>query len=155
VKRRYGKDWKLVCALLAAVSARSTVSATARLADIAYWQIKTTGTVKRESFIYAHYKSIQGVLKNGQPNGRKCRALYQNLIGNEQFVPVDIWLMRLFGITNKDRPNKSEYDLIERTIRADANIRGLTVAQRQAELWCGVRGKSDDFGDYLAQLKLF
>lgn len=153
IQRRYGQDWKLAAALLSAVSANSTVKSTVSMAEKAYQQIKTTGTVKRESFCRSHYLSILGVIANGQPNGRKCQALYQNLIGNEDYVPVDIWLLRWYGLPNH-KPNKHQFDAIERVIRADAIIRGMTPAQRQAEIWCKVRGKSDDFSDHLAQLRL-
>jgi hypothetical protein len=153
IKRRYGKDWKLAAGLLAAVSANNTVKSTVSLADKAYWQIKTSGTIRRESFCYAHYKSILGVLKEGKPHGRKCQALYYNLIGDENYVPVDIWLLRYFRIY-KERPSKPQFDLIEQAIKEDAYAKGLTVAQRQAEIWCEARGKTDDFSDHLAQLKL-
>ncbi len=140
-------------ALASAVSANSTIAATVKLADKAYWQIKTGGNVKVTSFIHTHYLSIQGVLQDGCPHGRKCRALYQNLIGNETEVPVDIWMMRYFHLAH-DVPNKSEFDLIETAVRQDAEARGITPAQSQAELWCEARGKVDDFSDYLRQLPM-
>jgi len=153
IKRRYGKDWRLASALLSAVSANNTVKSTCTLAEKAYQQIKQTGTIKRESFCHSHYLSILNVIENGEPNGRKCKALYYNLIGDENYVPVDIWLLRWAGIYKK-QPSKAEFDLIESAIKEDAYAKGLTVAQRQAEIWCQVRGKMDDFSDHLAQLRL-
>ena len=153
IKRRYGEDWRLAAALLAAVSANNTVKSTVTLADKAYQQIKQTGTIRRESFCHSHYVSLLNVIAEGCPNGRKCRALYENLIGNENYVPVDIWLLRYFGIYKK-QPTKAQFDLIESAIKEDAYAKGLTVAQRQAEIWCEARGKSDDFSDHLTQLRL-
>lgn len=157
IKRRYGKDWKLASALLSAVSANNAVKSTCTLAEKAYWQIKQTGTIRRESFCRSHYMSLLNIIENGEPNGRKCKALYYNLIGDENYVPVDIWMMRYFHLMPPGKSNdvpKWKFDLIENAVKEDAHVKGMTVAQRQAEIWCEARGKSDDFSDHLVQMRL-
>ena len=79
VKRNYGCDWRLFCAILAATSPNSQLKANVRLAMKAYNEIKETGTVNREHFILAHYKGLLSVIKTGRPNGRKCKALFNGL----------------------------------------------------------------------------
>jgi len=153
IKRTFGDDWRLFCAIAAATSPNNSVRLNTRLAIKAYNQIKATGTVKRSSFINAHYKSLLNVIANGEPNGRKCQALYHALIGHDDYVPVDIWILRYFRIPKKV-PTKRQYDLIESAIREDAASKGLTPAQRQAELWCEIRRKSDNYADHLCQLRL-
>ena len=153
VKRVYGEDWRLFCGLLAATSARATVKANVTLARKAYNQIKDAGAIARSGFTNHHYKSINAYIKYGRPNGRKCQGLYQNLIGNEYYVPVDIWMLRYAGI-NKKIPSKFEYDLIEDRVREEAIELGITTAQRQAEIWSKTRGDSSSYADYIIQYQL-
>ena len=153
IKRQYGGDWELMCGFLAATSPKSTVKANVKLADKAYYQYKESGTVKRESFINTHHKSLLAVIAHGEPNGRKCKALYQNLLGNENYVPVDIWMLRYAGILKK-APSRNEYDLIEGNIKQEAKEMGLTPAQRQAEIWSYIRGSASGYAEALAQGRL-
>ena len=153
VKVLYGKDWKLFCGLLAATSPNASVKANVTLARKAFMQIKDTGTITREGYIRTHYMSILAVLKHKRPNGRKCHDLYQNLIGNEQFVPVDIWMVRYAGLDKKS-PSKFDYDYIEDRVREEAEDMGITPAQRQAEIWSAIRGSSESYADVLIQFNL-
>ena len=154
VKAIYGDDWRLFCGLLAATSARASVKGNVTLARKAYNQIKDTGTITRVGFINSHHKSILRVIKTGEPAGRKCKALYQNMIGNEYYVPVDIWMMRYAGI-NKQAPSRLEYDIIEERVRDEAKGLGITTAQRQAEIWSETRGSSESYAESISQYRMF
>jgi hypothetical protein len=153
IKAVYKDDWCLWAAIASAVSANSSVKATVKLANKAYNELVYLGCFRRESFVKTHYLSLLGVLENGMPNGRKCRALYHNLVGVETEVPIDIWMMRYYFGHSKV-PNTKQFDEVEWIIRRDAKMFRMTPAQRQAQIWCRIRGKSDDFSDYLMQGKL-
>jgi len=152
IKEIYGEDWRLVCAILAATSGRASLPCNVTLARKAYNQIKQ-GYVQREGFINAHYKGLLSVIKTSKPRGRKCNALYQNLIGNETEVPVDIWMMRYSGLP-RTHPTRQDYDWIEDNVRQEAKELGITTAQRQAEIWVIARKDSRSYADYLRQYRM-
>lgn len=153
VKRIYGEDWKLFCGLIAATSPNTTVKANTTLARKAYAQIKATGTVTRKGYLPCHYSSIQAVLDTGEPNGRKCRNFYRALIGNENAVVIDLWMMRYAGI-DKRAPSKRDYDRLEEQITSEALVLGITPAQHQAMVWSKVRGSCGGYAEILAQGRL-
>jgi len=161
IKRVYGKDWKLMCALLACTSPRSTIAANVALARKAYNQILETGTVSRTGFIRTHYLAIVHYLETGTFRGRKVSAFYQNLIGNETPVTVDVWMLRQAGL-DRDRntgrirkaPTGWQYDYIESRVQSEATDLGITPAQWQAQLWSRARGNHQSYAHYFRQLRL-
>ena len=154
VKRIYGQDWKLFCGLLSATSATMSVKANATKARRVYDNYKATGTISREGLMSSHYKSCLKVVETGKPGGRKCQSFYQNLIGNETPVTVDVWIMRLCGLKGK-QPTKKQYDQIEAEIQSQAEQLGITPAQLQAQLWVQARGDSSGYDTELRQRRLF
>jgi len=154
IEREYCQDAKLFTGLLAATSANSSLVANLVLARKAYGQIKSYGRVRRESFILAHYSCIQAVLETGLPRGRKVVALCKCLLGDEDNVAVDLWMCRWAGIEPKSL-NRRLYDEIEHRVRTEAARLGITPGQRQAEIWCSIRGRADSYADYMRQMKLF
>jgi hypothetical protein len=137
IKRIYGKDWKLMCGLLACTSPRVSLKSNVTIALKAYNLIKA-GQVPDVGFIKAHSKGIAHYLKTGLPKGRKTRPFYLNLLGQEQHVTVDLWVVRYSGIAHAI-PNAQEHSLIVDKIKEEAERLGLTPAQRQAEIWCSIR----------------
>lgn len=154
IQEIYGQDWELFSGLLACTSPNSTIKANVTLARKAYIQIQDTGTVKPDSFIHTHHKSILRLLKTGKPSGRKCQSLYANLTGkNENVVTVDVWMMRYAGIARK-QPTARDYDWIEAKVREEAKDMGIKPCERQAEIWAGIRGSTESYATRLLQYRL-
>jgi hypothetical protein len=153
IKLAYGDNWILFSALCALTSPNSTIKANLTLARKAYNQICDTGTITRTGFVKTHYNGIIKYLATGKLSGVKVNNFYQNLIGNEQAITIDIWMMRYAGFGDI-MPSVKHRDIIETNIRRDASEAGITPAQRQAEIWAHVRGSGQSFGDLLAQQAL-
>jgi hypothetical protein len=151
VKRSYGKEWKLFCGLLACTSPNTTVKANLTLARKAYHIIKATGSPPEAGFLPAHIKCMKHFIGHGIPSGRKVRAFYQNLIGNESVVTIDVWMMRYAGLDH-DTPSAREYMMIQDRVREEAEEIGITPAQRQAEIWVSIRGSMSIYGISYATL---
>lgn len=155
VKRVYGEDCGLFCALLAMTSPNSTIAANTTLARKAYNQIKSHGTITRSGYIKCHYEAIVRYMRTGEMRGRKVRAFFSCLTNAEsQTVPVDIWMMRLYGHT-KDTPTRKQYDEIEADIVAKAHAMNKSPRDYQAELWAKIRGNGSSYAEYCLQGRLF
>jgi len=150
----YGKDWRLFAKCLAATSPNATLAANVTLARKAFNQIKDTGTIRRESFCRTHYRCLLCVCKGRIPNGRKVRAFYLALTGDENQVVIDVWMMRYAGYANKS-PNNTQYALIADRITEEAEKLGRTPAAHQAVLWSTIRGAGESYDRYLLQYRLF
>lgn len=151
----YGEDYELFVKCLAATSPNCTVSANVTIAGKAYVQIKSTGTVNRDSFMDTHYKGLIKVINGHLPNGPKVSRFARNLLGDESCVVVDMWMMRAAGIKNRKSPTSFEYKSIEKIIQLKAKRNDRTPAQEQAAIWCEIRGTSDSFATHMRQLRLF
>jgi len=145
IKEQYGSDWKLFTGLIAATSAHTSLKGNVCLAKKAYEQIKEGKELT--GFMGNHVQAIKSVLVTGRPQGVKCRNFYQNLVGNENCVTVDLWMTRKY--LGKDSPTAKQYAQIERRIRAEAKLFGMSPAQYQAEQWVKLRGRSDSFVKFL------
>lgn len=146
IQRTYGKDWKLFCGILASTSPNSQVKANLFLAKKAYHQLKTTG-LQAKGFLGVHFNNIVNYLETGTLSGRKVNAFYQNLIGNEIPVTVDIWIARYFKLKVSLTPK--QYSRIERLIQHEAKKQGITPANLQAKLWVKVRKSSSGYAEAL------
>lgn len=154
IKRVYGEDVEMFCALLALTSANCMLNANATLAKKAYNQIRASGTIKRESFTRTHYGGIVKYLNDGKIHSRKCGSFYECLVNEDsEVVPVDIWMMRLYHMGH-DVPTREEYDVIEADIVCKARELGVKPRDYQAELWERVRGNSKSYAGYFAQWRL-
>uniref|UniRef100_A0A6M3JDS5 Uncharacterized protein n=1 Tax=viral metagenome TaxID=1070528 RepID=A0A6M3JDS5_9ZZZZ len=144
----YGEDWQLFCKLLAACSPNCSLPSNLTLAQKAYNLIKTEEELPKAGFIKAHYSQVTKMLVGDKP-GRKVGNFYQNLIGNEQAITVDVWMARYYGLKRPKAISAKDYTYVEDCVRMDADYAGLTPAQFQAKTWCMVRGSSENFGDLL------
>ena len=153
VKEIYGTDWKLFCKCLAATSANCSLKANVTLARKAVEQILSTGTIPRAGYTHTHYAGLVQVSKGRLPNGRKSQAFARCLLGNEQHVVVDIWMLRYAGII-RNAPTAREYDLIADTVMQEAKRYDRTPAGHQAVLWGMARGSVESFSTYLLQYRL-
>ena len=72
----------------------------------------------------------------------KTRAFALNLMGNENAVTIDVWMMRAAGIPdNVKLASANRYSILSDIITRLAHRNNLTPAQTQAIIWCAVRGR--------------
>lgn len=74
--------------------------------------------------------------------GPKVRRFYQNIIGDQSAVTVDVWAARLAeGENNENAPRGRRYDLIESAyVTAAAIIGDVSPRDVQAATWIHIRG---------------
>lgn len=125
----FGDDTETFAGFLAATSANATVKANATLAVKAYDQWK-----RGEPF-NGFLPTVIGNLERaaaGEPlSGPKVEPFRRALLGDSDAVVVDRWMFRAFD--TKDR------DEVEQGIRTLAADYGVTPAEFQAGVWCGVK----------------
>ena len=148
----FDSDFDMFCKLLAGMSPISTLESNVVEAVKAYRQIKLQGSLIRNTFIYNRYSVTNKLLRN-QPTTRKVQAIYQNMIGNENVVAIDRWMLRYFGYSEammrRGIYKNSDYDKFENIIKYEAKKLGITPAQKQAQIWCAIRRNDTSYGDIL------
>ena len=94
---------------------------------------------------FGHNREIAWSIANGGSadliSGPKTRAFFNNLIGNEYEVTVDVWMLRAAGL---EVANKGNMDNIADSVRRIARYRRLTPAQVQAIIWTVKRDRWND-----------
>lgn len=73
--------------------------------------------------------------------GSKTRSFWQNLVGNENAVTIDTWMLRAMGDTRKSL-TPVQYVISERIIQDAAREVGETPASFQAIVWVAIRGSA-------------
>lgn len=149
VQYAFEEDADLFYKLLAATSPISALDDNVVKACTAYRQLKLDGGLQRSSFLLVHWGTRHKIL-SGKRCGRKVTAVYLNLAGNEDVVPVDRWMLRWFGYDPMHTyVNEQLYNDIEGRIRDEARALGITASRRQVQLWCQSRGSSRSYGDVI------
>lgn len=74
-------------------------------------------------------------------SGRKVRAFYRALMGDESAAVVDVWTARAAGLDPKDLTPR-QYDLVAAALTMAARDLGTTTARLQAVAWVHVRGRA-------------
>lgn len=153
--KTFGKDYKLVAALISATSPRQQVKKNIKIALDIYNQFKNnpnfdeffnnrTEFLKNYGLMHSHYNNIRTALNHNYKkkltlSGHKVNAFYNNLIGNYHFVTLDIWMMKIFGLSDSEIPkvakSKKKYDKYSDMLRNNAKERNLLPAELQAILW--------------------
>ncbi|PIZ52523.1 hypothetical protein COY27_00230 [Candidatus Woesearchaeota archaeon CG_4_10_14_0_2_um_filter_33_13] len=92
--------------------------------------------------------------KGGAPGlGPKSTSLYLNMLGCEQVVPVDIWVLRYLGV---EVPNRGislpDYHNYEMVLKEEAKKIGVSPAMMHKLIWCST---SDWKRRRTSQLDLF
>ena len=153
----YGQDAGLVAGLLAATSAKTTMKGNVALAMGVYWAFKDRGAIPVNGLFESHLFNVRRVLTGKELRGRKVKALYMNLIGDETYVCVDRWVMRYYGASGgngdgeiRGIPDKL-YNRLEARVREEAEELGITPAQRQAQIWCEMSGNDVIYADLICQ----
>lgn len=96
---------------------------------------RTLGTVARK---------VARLLQGEQPEhviaGDKITAFYHAIMGDSDAVVLDVWMLRAYGVENRQLTTK-QYGTIADRLRRDAKRAGVTATVFQATVWVGVRGK--------------
>jgi len=152
--KKYGKEYKLFSGLLASTSPRFQVkrnyNTSVRIYEdyiknrnefLAYAINNRKEFSKKYKLLPAHYNNIIRTLSHNYSKskklvlgGLKVNSFYNNIIGNYNFVTIDIWMIRYFG-SDKGQVNIGEYKYYSRIIRKLAKRLGLLPAELQAVLW--------------------
>lgn len=171
--RKYKKDYKLFSGLLASTSPRFQVKRNYNTSLLIYNDyIKNKNIflkyiignkkefLKKYKLLPAHYNNIVRTLSHDYTkskklilSGNKVNSFYNNIIGNYNYVTIDIWIIRYFGI-NKRQLNLTEYKYYTRIICKLAKKLKLYPCELQAILWYKQRfienKKDSNFYQYIA-----
>jgi len=107
------------------------------------WQVVTFGHTAGLS------RSVNGALSalaSDKPldtlTGRKTHAFAKAIAGDEDQVPIDVWMLRAFGLPENRKVRVRLYTLLTDVVREVAEEIGCTPAVLQAAVWVHVRGRS-------------
>lgn len=94
----------------------------------------------------AHLNNVCRALLGLPLQGQKVSAFRANLLGDQNQVTIDTWMMRAFS---KDHlvPTTSEYDDLSKATRKVAKQYGVSPSQMQAALWVGIKALEGDASD--------
>lgn len=132
------EDAVLVGNLLAVTSANSTVKANCTLALKAYNQVKNGQEV--EGFLSLVKQNISRILSKRRPSGPKVGAFADALLGDEDAVVVDRWMMRAYGFPNI---TPKRIKTIVEDVKIRASEAGVTPRQYQAAVWFGIKAEQE------------
>ncbi len=157
LKNKYGEDYKIIAGLIASTSPRFDVKRNFRVALELYNEyINNKSTLyllleNKDAFCKcfkilgtAHYNNIKKVLYHDFQNililgGNKVNAFYNNLIGNLEYVTIDVWILRYFKV--KKSLTNNVYNKLAKKIKKLAQADGMRPAEYQAILWTNIRTK--------------
>jgi len=74
--------------------------------------------------------------------GRKTAAFWRAIMGDENAVVIDRWMIRALGLPDSTRLTPNQYDTLAAIVTSEAAIADATPAQFQAVVWCAIRGRS-------------
>ena len=115
LKRKYKHDYKLIAGLIASTSPRFSIKRNIKTALKLYEDFKNNQDVfinnilnNKDNFLRhykifkPHYNNILKTLKHDYKkdlnlNGLKVNAFYHNLIGNTEYITLDIWMLKYFN----------------------------------------------------------
>jgi len=143
--------------MLSATSQNATVKANTKLAIKAYQQ--AAEGVPFSGYMGVVTNNLNKLMKGEQWGGPKLQNFVDALMGDENAVVVDRWIMRAMGRKEHAPRTVEEYNAIAEAVRDRAKAMGVTPAEYQAMVWAGVRGGGEDFATlmrpYIEQPSLF
>lgn len=110
--------------LLAATSPRCAITDNLRRA------------LRRSSPMPCHQYNLTRALADTEVSGPKVRQFSLALQGDPEAIPVDVWLARVYGISN--RPTLREHRMVHARIRRAARRENLAPRDYAAAVWCGI-----------------
>lgn len=154
--KKYKQDYKFFASLIASTSPRFSIKRNINTARWIYkdfklydkyliWQFENQKefVLKKYKILNAHYNNILKCLKHDfkkplKLNGNKVNSFYNNLIGNYEYVTIDIWMLRYFE-HKKAWVNLTEYKDYSNIIKELAYKEGLKPCEMQAIIWTKIR----------------
>ena len=133
IVQRFGKDAGLFIDLLAATSPRTHVKSNWRLAVRIYNQW-LHGSVQRNEVMASHWPNVQRALNREPLHGEKVCRFARNLRGEDQYVTIDTWILKAYGM-NASELNRQVYQETEARIQAEAEAFGVSSSAYQAVVW--------------------
>ena len=74
----------------------------------------------------------------------KTRRFYANILGDREAVTVDVWALKVAGVTEQQLNRVGVYDALEHAYQLAARRRGVDPATMQATTWIVARnGRAD------------
>ena len=143
LKRRFGKDWKLVAGLLAATSPRVKLGVSWDWSMAIYDAVIEEREPDLSTLFPCHKANVKRVLNGQELSGDKVRRFYLNLIGDLEVVTIDTWMIKLWKIDcgTHGSPWPAMYRRLERVFQRWAGSKGMKPANAQAILWNYIRKK--------------
>ena len=150
---KFSSDYKMVAGLIASTSPRRDVQRNIRIAIAIYKEFNSNRKqllnemvnnrkqfCKRFELMNAHYNNVKTTLTHNynkplELSGNKVNAFYNNMIGNYDFVTIDIWMLRILGLTKEAITSKKEYQNLSNIISEVAKEQNLLPAELQSILW--------------------
>lgn len=72
--------------------------------------------------------------------GPKTLRFFRNIVGDVESVTVDVWALRVVGVSEQAVGRVGVYDAVEHAYRLAARRRGVDPSTMQATTWIVVRG---------------
>ena len=132
--------------LLAATSPQTNIIRNTFLATQMFAFINDAILCKIKMAFEAHLNNVCRALLGLPLSGQKVTAFQANLLGDQNAVTVDLWMMRVFQRDN-EAPTPAEYEDISKATRKAAKEFGVSPAQMQAALWVGIKAMEGDPSD--------
>jgi len=152
--KKYGRDYRLFAGLLASTSPRFQIKRNYYTTLKIYSDYlaspkeflseaiaKPLKFRKHFKLLPAHYNNIIRSLSHNftgskklQLSGLKVNSFYNNIIGNYEYVTIDIWMLRYFR-HHKNTLGIRDYRRYTRIIRKLSGKVGMLPAELQAVLW--------------------
>jgi len=152
--KKYGSDYRLFSGLLASTSPRFQVKRNYNTSLKLYNDYNKNRAefladaiadkkafIKRHKLLPAHYNNIIRTLSHNftgskklELSGLKVNSFFNNIIGNYNYVTIDIWMLRYFKHP-KATLGIRDYKRYTRIIRKLAKKLELLPAELQAILW--------------------
>lgn len=124
----------LVCDVLALVSPRKTVADSVRIGK--HWLL----TGKLIDVVANVRKQFAQWQDTGYINGPKCRAFASALMGDQQALVVDTWIMKALGAPINSSGRQWVLNGALRRFSKLSEVSGLPIAHCQAAVWAGIQG---------------
>lgn len=132
--------------LLAATSPQTNIIRNTFLTSQIFGFINDAILCKMPMKFEAHLNNVCRALLGLPLSGQKVTAFQANLLGDQNAVTVDVWMMRVFN-RDSDAPSAKEYEDLTAATRRVAKKYGVAPAQMQAALWVGVKAMEGDPSD--------
>lgn len=139
IVREY-EDPELFIGLLAATSPRMSVKKNWKTAETIYRSLRRGGPINYSMSMKTHRPNIGRAIRGEKLSGLKVESFRQNLLGSDNDVTIDVWMVRWFKSDNTDgRITPKEYRTLAARCRRNAKSYNMTPAEYQAVAWSACR----------------